>query len=73
MRFCGKTAITMEGMSIFTIQDILQVLLRNFVHCFQKQFPISLGYETLTYLFLERWIQLSSSDKLSAQIDASNF
>ena len=48
----------------FTIQDFLQVLSRNFVHCFQRQFHNRLGYERLSFLFLEQCFQLSLSDEI---------
>ena len=48
----------------FTIQDVRRVLPRNFVHCFQRRFHICLGYETLSFLFLEQCFQLSLSDEI---------
>ena len=58
----------------FTIQDVRRVLPRNFVHCFQRQFHIRLGYETLSFLFLEQCFQLSLSDEIGGTFfDIDNF
>ena len=34
------------------------------MHCFQRQFHIRLGYETLSFLFFEQFFQLSLLDKI---------
>ena len=47
----------------FTIQNARQVLPHNFVHLFQRQFHIHLGYETLSFLVLEQYFQLSLLDE----------
>ena len=58
----------------FTIQDVRRVLPRNFVHCFQRRFHIRLGYETLSFLFLEQCFQLSLSDEIGGTFfDIDNF
>ena len=42
------------------IQDALRVLLRsNIVHFVHRGFHIHLGYETLSFMFLEQCFQLS--------------
>ena len=48
--FFDKFLPKREGTN-FVIQDVQRGLLRNFVHCFQRQFHIRLGYETLSFCF----------------------
>ena len=52
--FATKRLSLWKEWKSFTIQDVWRVFPRNFVHCFQTQFHIRLGYETLSFLFLEQ-------------------
>ena len=72
--FATKKLSLWREWTYFTIQDVRRVLLRNFVHCFQRGFHICLGYETLSFLFLEQCFQLSLSDEIGGTFfDIDNF
>ena len=56
------------------IQDVQWWLLGNFGHSFQRQFHICLGYETLSFLFLEQCFQSSLSNEIWCPFfDINNF
>ena len=52
-----------EQWTSFTISGVGQVLPLNIVHCFQGRFHIHLGYEILSFLFLEQCFQSSLSNE----------
>ena len=56
--FAAKSLSQWKEWKSSTIQEVRQVLPRNLVHCFQGQFHIHLGYEILSFLFLEQCFQL---------------
>ena len=62
--FAAKLLSQRKEWESSTIQNIRQILPPTFVHCFQGQFDIHLGYEIRSFLFLEQCFQLSLSDEI---------
>ena len=80
VKFSPKSGFATKRLSLWKewtysiIQDLQRWLLRNFVHCFQRQFHICLGYETLSFLFLEQCFQSSLWNEIWCPFfDINNF
>ena len=74
VKFSPKSGFATKRLSLwkewtyFTIQDVQRVLLCNFVHCFYRRFHVRLGYEPLSFLFLEQCFQLNLLDLFNPQM-----
>ena len=66
--FATKRLSLWKEWTYFTIQDVQRVLLCNFVHCFYRRFHVRLGYEPLSFLFLEQCFQLNLLDLFNPQM-----
>ena len=62
--FAAKSLSQWKEWESSTIQNVWQILPPTFLHCFQGQFDIHLGYEIRSFLFLEQCFQLSLSDEI---------